>query len=297
MKYYIMAFSIVFALIALIFAIVCIIEIILTRMIELREEKKDTVILLSPTLQWMNIASSILLAVNYANNSECFRYMAGCFFPENENNLQLLQSVKTMLWKYWGIQNHDQAIEQMVLVLQRGMREDYGKEMKNLENIYYNYSEKDLIELEKKRKPNATEDSFLPKMLMAYRRYGENALLGWDVGRVAYIMQCCYLVGYVSMEELLDVSVEAGKKAQECFTNWEEMTESYLLGGQYWQREDADNPNSLTAERWKLYETLWKGKKPYTKIPYLMIDFHTPLSKEMLTDKYGIMPEYQKYHT
>lgn len=137
---------------------------------------------------------------------------------------------------------------------------------------------------------------FFRKMIMAYRRYGENALLGWDMGRAAYIIQWCYFVGYVSMEEVLEIGVEAGKKAQQYFQNWEEMMESYLLGGQYWKREDASNPDSMTAKRWKIYEALWKGQKPYKMIPYTTIAFETPLSKEIITDKYGIMPEYQKYY-
>ena len=52
----------------------------------------------------------------------------------------------------------------------------------------------------------------------------------------------------------------------------------------------------MTAKRWKIYEALWKGQKPYKMIPYTTIPFDTPLSKEILTDKYGIMPAYQKHY-
>lgn len=55
--------------------------------------------------------------------------------------------------------------------------------MAKLEIIYHGYSEEELIEAAKLENPKADEDSFLPKMMMAYRRYGENALLGWDMGR------------------------------------------------------------------------------------------------------------------
>ena len=78
-------------------------------------------------------------------------------------------------------------------------------------------------------------------------------LLGWDMGRCAYITQCCYLAGYINMKEMLDLCVDSGTKAQAFFQNWEEMMESYLLGGQFWKHEDQSNPNSMTAERWKLY--------------------------------------------
>ena len=54
-------------------------------------------------------------------------------------------------------------------------------------------------------------------MLTAWRRYGENALLGWDMGRCAYITQCCYLAGYINMKEMLDLCVDAGTKAQAFF--------------------------------------------------------------------------------
>lgn len=55
------------------------------------------------------------------------------------------------------------------------------------------------------------------------------------------------------------------------FQNWEEMMESYLLGGQFWQHEDKNDPKSMTAERWKLYEQLWQGKSRFRVL-------HTSLS-------------------
>ena len=257
-----------------------------------REAKRDTYTPLSPTLQWMNTAGSILLATN----QDDFRYMGGVFFPGKENNQNLVSSIKRSLWDYWEIQGHESAMDTMTRLVRSGMRVWYAEEMQRLEILYHDYSEEQLIEVAQKENPKANEDSFLPKMLLAYRRYGENALLGWDMGRAAYIIQWCYFVGYVSMEEVLEIGVEAGQKAQQCFQNWEEMMESYLLGGQYWQREDASDPNSMTAKRWKIYEALWNGKKPYKKIPYTTIAFDIPLSKQIITDQYGIMPEYQQYY-
>ena len=293
---YLMAFLPLFIIIVLGLALGFFVNTILPSMIKTREDKKDNFNPLSPTLQWMNTAGALVLAQGFCMTSEHFRYMAGCLFPGSENNPRLIQAVKKMLWDYWEIQSHEQAIEEMTYLLHTGMRARYGKEMCSFETVYHNYSEQKLIEIAKEKNPNANEDSFLPKMIMAYRRYGENALLGWDVGRIGYVIQCCYVAGYVSMEEVLELGVEAGEKAQKCFNNWEEMMESYLLGVQYWQREDANNPKSMTAKRWKLYEKLWKGKKPYKEIPYMTVGFATPLSKKIITDKYGIMPEYQKYY-
>ena len=50
----------------------------------------------------------------------------------------------------------------------------------------------------------------------------------------------------------------------------------------------------MTAKRWKLYEKLWKGQNLLRISPYLSVPFDQPLSKEIITDEYGYLPEYQK---
>lgn len=257
-----------------------------------KAEKRRMFSPLSPTLQWMNTAGSILLALNGGD----FRLMGGIFNPRWEHDEKLLASIRKMLLEYWGIHGHEGAVREMRKLVKGGMRAWYGEEMRRLESLYSGCSEEELIAAAQKTDPKADEDSFIPKMLMAYRRYGENALLGWDAGRAAYIVQNCYYAGYVSMEEVLDIGVDAGKLAQAAFTCWEEMMESYLLGGQYWLRENAGAPDSSTAKRWKIYEALLNGDKPYKKIPYAAVAFDTPLSKEVITDRFGFMPEYSEYY-
>ena len=51
-------------------------------------------------------------------------------------------------------------------------------------------------------------------MLSAWRRYGENVLLGWDVGRCRLVSQWCYLCGYLCMEEMLDTPAPPKKTRQ-----------------------------------------------------------------------------------
>lgn len=250
-----------------------------------REGKVDLNNPLSPTLQWMNTAGSLLVAANKGD----FHWMGGVCYPSKDRLPKDVQTTEKMLRDYWGIRDHESALEKMTSLLDSGMRWWYGQEMARLEALCHGCSEEQLIEAARQQNPKANEESFLPKMLTAYRRYGENALLGWDVGRVAYISQSCYFMGYLSMEEVLHLGVEAGRKAQAVFQNWEEMMESYLLGSQYWKREDADDPASLTVRRKKAFEALWRGEGAYEFIPYLSVDFETPLSKEVVTDAYGRM--------
>ena len=70
--------------------------------------------------------------------------------------------------------------------------------------------------------------------------------------------------------------------------------ESYLLGGQFWQHEDQNNPKSMTAKRWKLYERMRGGKRPFRDLPYRSVPFDQPLSKEVITNEYGILDVYKR---
>lgn len=110
-----------------------------------REQRGDTYTPLSPTLQWMNTAGSILLATNEGN----FRYMAGIYYPGNENKPEIVDSIKRSLWDYWGIQGHESAMDAMTRLVHSGMRVWYGEEMAKLEIIYHGYSEEELIEAAK----------------------------------------------------------------------------------------------------------------------------------------------------
>lgn len=259
---------------------VLLLRVVLSYKQKLKKTKQDNPpIFLSPTLQWMNCAGSILLAANQGS----VRYMSGFAYPGSEWRHQ--ESMKNSLLKWWSITDHDSAIQTMRWLVNTGMRAKYDWEMENMLEYLDYESDQALVRSIKKK---------MEILLKAYQKQGENALLGWDMGRVAYISQWCYLAGYLSMEEMLDVSVDAGVKAQSVFHNWHEMMESYLLGFQYWSNEDVRDHKSEAYQRKRLYEQLVAGQTLYNDKPYEDIDFYTPLSKEVVTDCHGVMPEYQE---
>lgn len=238
---------------------------------------------LSPTFNWFNSSGSLLIAAQPLANGDSFNFIAGNQYT-SEN---IDQSYKNVLKDYWGITDYQSAKIEMTNLIDYGMRSSFKKEMEALSQKYDGYSELQLIEEAKKLDKNADEDSFLPKMLMAYRRMGENALLGWDIGRLCFITEECYLVGYIPKELMLSLCVKGGKMAQEYFKNWEEMMESYLLGFQYWQRDNAGDPKSETAKRTAIYYKLHDGCFTFSRSPYLTVPFDTDLKEDELTDQYG----------
>lgn len=169
-----------------------------------REQRGDTYTPLSPTLQWMNTAGSILLATNQDN----FRYMAGIYYPGNENKPELVDSIKRSLWDYWGIQGHESVMDAMTRLVRSGMRVWYGEEMGKLENIYRGYSEEELIEVAKQENPKADEDSFLPKMMMAYRRYAKDVLKAIEDVYETSLFQSIVLQIQKALKDALDALPE-----------------------------------------------------------------------------------------
>ncbi len=204
------------------------------------------------TIRWLNTAGALLLIQNMGN----FYYVAGI---EGKNEIPGIQK---MLLDYWDITDKNSAINTMKSVLETGMRAKYRRNMEITE-IY--------IEQMRERNPKYTVNSYRKEMLVAYEKYGENALLGWDMGRIAYIIQCCYVCGYISMEDMMDIGVDAGLKLQSAFNSWEEVMESYLFGLKFWLK---DNKCQTVKQRKQLYKQIRKGKKVFSAI-----SFHTQLSK------------------
>lgn len=91
--------------------------------------------------------------------------------------------------------------------------------------------------------------------------------------RAVIITSRCHICGYLSFEEMMEISVTAGKMLQNKFSGYDEVMESYMCGHFY-----RVNPHSYEEKRdYKLrrhiYRTL-KGRKG----PFASFDSLTSLS-------------------
>lgn len=237
---------------------------------------------LSPTFMWLNTACLLttVRTVKFPDEKYLYNHIIGLADPGANS-----QSIREMLEASWGIVDAQTAEREMENLLKNGMRSQYDREMQMFDEKYDGLSEEELIA----QLPGSNEDSYLPKMLTAYRREGADALLGWDVGRLCFHAQACYLVGYLSKEKMLSLCVRGGKMAQRTYRNWEEMMESYLLGVQYWKNEDAQNAKSETFKRTKLYKEIYEGSAKFRFSPFMSVPFKTELTEEELTDDRGYL--------
>lgn len=197
---------------------------------------------LPPTLRWFNTAGSLLLEANTLDP----RFVGGV---QPDQQKKIMES----LADWWDITDHDSAIKEMTSLIERGMRASFDYKMRNGEG-------------EK-------------KMRQIWEKQGENALLGWDLCRAVYVSSWCFACRYISLEELMELGVAAGKKLQGHFGNWDEVMKSYLTGLWYWME-----PDSAGEKRsYQLRVHLWKQLRKPGSGAYGVTAFFTPLTTQ-LTD-------------
>ncbi len=197
---------------------------------------------LPPTLRWINTAGSLILETNTMD--------AGCIGGVNEEHQQ---KVLDSLDGSWDITDHDSAVKEITQLIQQGMRADFARDM--------------------------ARGGGDKKLRQLWESQGENALLGWDLCRAAYISSWCFCAHYLSLDEFMELAVTAGEQLQQHFESWDQAMESYLAGLWYWMEpEDAEDRRS-----YRLRVKLWKKLRRPGCGAYGVTAFFTPLTTQ-LTD-------------
>jgi hypothetical protein len=78
-----------------------------------------------------------------------------------------------------------------------------------------------------------------------YRKYHRNSLVGWDYCR--YIMLCRwgYTVGFLTEDQAWRRILPAAHTIQRGFRSWAELGEDYLVGREFWSREETDRTGQI----------------------------------------------------
>lgn len=104
---------------------------------------------------------------------------------------------------------------------------------------------------------------------------GDNGIWAWDLQRLILLCNLGYISEYLSFEESLDLALEAAKKLQSMYKNWDDFMNSYLLGYCYWSKDDIEDEFSEAYTRAGIYE-FYKNREdsPWN------ISWNCPLSQE-----------------
>lgn len=94
-----------------------------------------------------------------------------------------------------------------------------------------------------------------------YLVYGPSSIDGWDYSRALSLLGWYYVAGFYTESEALDKALEIAKELQGKFSSWDELTESYMRGYEYWSDESADPRrevyNDLKGRSDSPYQIAW----------------------------------------
>ncbi len=94
------------------------------------------------------------------------------------------------------------------------------------------------------------------------------ALCAWDLQRVMLVGGFAYLAGYLTFEEALDFSLDACKKIQNIFSDWEDYNNNYLVGHMLWSGVNVTSVDQVQSDRKLVYEDIMKDEITPWDIPW-----------------------------
>lgn len=216
----------------------------------------------SDTVKWFNASYAILTKANNCDYNQ-FGGMAA-----TEQNQKM---VRDMLEESWDVTDRASADETLDWILTEGHRAGFAEDSDTLKEygLADTKGRDERISLLMDSIDGLTsEDAGLyVDWYEMYEQYGVQAIDAWDYCRALNLMSFYYIAGYYTKEEALDKSLEIAKTLQPLYESWDELTDSYLRGYEYWAEESSD-------ERREIYDSL----KEKTDNPYA-IDYHTTLEK------------------
>jgi len=213
----------------------------------------------SDTIQWFNATYAVLTE---SNNDD--RTLVGGM----ERDLVNAVFMRYQLYVGWGIDSREDADEVIEWLSDGGHRDEY-------EDMLGAFEEIGLMDAEEEYFDEIIEESFgeygdtvvnrLQTIYDCNEVCGEKGILAWDLCRVNQVAAWCYVAGYYTLEESLEIQLQNSKEMQSQFSSWDEMMESYLYGYQYWNGDPDGSAGSDTAKRRNIYTSL-KGlsKGPYS---------------------------------
>ncbi len=224
------------------------------------EVTDNSVVEVTDTVRWFNASCAILTALNGWDLSR----FGG--LPLNDTSAIVAQNT---LSDSWGVTDKASADENLDWIITEGHRADFISSMKSIEESGMAGQSEDARTqfLMETFGLNEDEAKIYSDAYKFYETKGEKAIDGWDYCRALSLLGLYYVGGYYTDTEALDKSLEIAKIMQEKFESWDEVTDSYLAGYEFWAEVSSQ-------ERRQIYEELKAMEAgPYT------VDFKMTLEK------------------
>lgn len=184
-----------------------------------------------------NLSRERLAALNVgAINSE-----QTCYFCDSLTTGEQKSEIQGNLANFYGIVDHDSAIDTLDWMLNRGHRvffdiikNVYSDSSKNID-----YSALDENERESCEEYRSNLQDAIPTLSTNgyYKNESEIAgisIVAWDMGRLVMVTRSCYDCTYISKEEAWSYIEKAHEASKQAYPDWKEFAKGYVFGRAMW---------------------------------------------------------------
>lgn len=201
------------------------------------------------TILWINATHAVLTELNGWDYTKF-----GGMDATDANKEMMIP----FLDEWWGVTDHDSAVENIDWLLTEGHRAEFVEFMQMLvEDGWSDYSEEDAAAMIGELLEDEEAGKYLAHAFAEYQIYGDSSIDGWDYSRALSLLGWYYIAGFYTETEALDKALEIARELQGKFSSWDEQTESYMRGYEYWSEESAD------ARRGTYEELKGRSDSPY----------------------------------
>lgn len=194
------------------------------------------------TIKWINGTYAVLTAING------WDYTLFGGMPANDDTMELQ---KSLLEEWWDITDKASADETIEWLLSEGHRMDFADMMDMLAaDGLGDIPEEERADYLLDNYTNMTDEiaQQYARFFAAYEENGIDVMSAWDYSRVMSVISNCYIAGYYTEAEALDMSLEAASVIQTVFDSWDAFVDSYMMGYEYWAEESADERRAVYEE-------------------------------------------------
>lgn len=221
----------------------------------------------SDTVQWLNATYALITETNNEN-----RKLVGGLKHEASDAVFM----RYQLLDGWGIFDQKSADESIAWLLESGHSAKYAEYKEFLDVAGYLSLDKEQFDEEMNVEAEDFDAEHINRFQTVYEceHNGNGGILAWDLVRVNQLAGWCYVAGFYTLDESLEIQLECAKLMQENFESWDDMMGNYLLGFQFWSCETPRDVYGETEKRRKIYNSL----KNLSNNPY-QLDFNMELER------------------
>jgi len=223
------------------------------------------------TFQWLTSTYAV-----YCYHTGRDYHLIGGYSDETQEGYD---SLAVGLEQSWGITDRASALDSISWLIIEGHSQEYNEEIQAMadaglldcDNLAFETFFVEMQELNDWTDEERTDTKYYyQKLREIYEESGKNGIDAWDYSRAMQLCGQCYHLGYITLEEALDVQLVIAQAIQEEYSSWDDYNQSYVNGYEYWTYGNS----SAASRTWSYQKLTYEEDNPFA-----ILDFNMTLEK------------------